>query len=79
MDDEGEEGDDFRNSTVPKTRRRIASNTSSEEDTRDERTVAVTTKKSSVGICEKAMRIASLDESKGSSGAGRWMVQFRKS
>ena len=40
---EGEETDEFRSSTAPKTRRRIATKTSLEENTSDETIVAVTT------------------------------------
>ena len=72
MDDEGVEGDEFRSSAVPNTRRRIATTTSLEENKSDERTVAVTIQESLDGIREKAMRIASLDELEESSGAGRW-------
>ena len=43
MDDEGEEeGDEFRSSTVPNTRRRLVTNTSLEENKSDEKTVAET-------------------------------------
>ena len=77
MDDEGAEGDEFRSSTVPNTRRRIVTKTSLEEDKSDERTVAVTTQELLDGIREKAMRIASLDELDASSGAGRWSSSGR--
>ena len=55
---EGVEGDEFRSSAVPNTRRRIATTTSLEENKSDERTVAVTIQESLDGIREKAMRIA---------------------
>ena len=65
MDDEGEEGDEFRSST------RIATKTSLRENKSDEKTLAVTTQESLDGIREKAMGIASLDELGASSSAGR--------
>ena len=55
----GEEGDEFRSSTVPSTRRRIVTKTPLEENKGDESTVAVTTQESLDGIREKAIRIAS--------------------
>ena len=61
MDDGGEEGDGFRSSTAPNTRRRIVTRTPLEENNGDEGTVAVTTQESLDGIREKAMMIASLD------------------
>ena len=67
---EGEEGDEFRSSTVPITRRRMATKTLLEEKNSDEKTLAVTTQESLDGIREKAARIASLVELR--SGAGRW-------
>ena len=66
MDDEGEERDEFRSSTAPNTRRRIATKTSMEENKSDVRTVAVTTQESSDGIHEKA-----IDELETGSSAGR--------
>ena len=77
MGDEGEEEDEFRSSVLSNTRRRIVTKTSSEENTRHERTVAVTTQESSDGIREKAVRIARLDELEASSGAGRWSSSGR--
>ena len=71
MDGEVEEGDEFRTSTVPNTRRRIVTKTPLEGDQGNERTVAVTTQGSLAGIREKAMRIASLDEMGASSSARR--------
>ena len=68
MDDEGEEGDGFRSSTAPNTRRRIVTRTPSEENKGDEGTVAVT-QESLDGIREKALRIVSLDEMGASSSA----------
>ena len=65
MDADGEEGDEVRSSTAPNIRRRIATKTSPEENTSDERTVAVTTQESLDGIREKAMLGAS-------SSAARW-------
>ena len=70
MDYEGVEGDEFRSSAVPNTRRRIATTTSLEENKSDEGTVAVTIQESLDGIREKVMRIASLDELEESSGGG---------
>ena len=77
MDDEGEKGDEFRSSTVPNTRRRIARKTQVEENKSDERKVAVITQESLDGIREKAMRIASLDELV--KQRCRKMVQFMES
>ena len=74
MDDEGEE---FRSSTVPNTRRCIVTKTSLEEDNSDEKTVAVTTQESLDGICEKAMRIARIDEL-GAKQQCRKIVQFKE-
>ena len=54
MDDEGEEGDEFRSSTVPNARRRIVTKTPLEENKCDVRTVAVTTQESLDGIFLKA-------------------------
>ena len=64
-----------RSSTVPNTRRRIATKTSLEENKSDERTVAVTTQESLDGIREKAMRIAGLDELETGKQQCRKMVQ----
>ena len=72
MDDGGEEGDAFKSSTAPNTRRRIVTKTSLEEVNSDERTVAATTQESLDGIREKATRITSIGELEASSGAGRW-------
>ena len=72
MDDEGEQGDEFRSSTEPNTKRRIATKTTLEECKSDERAVVVTTQESLDGIREKAMRIASINELGASSSAGRW-------
>ena len=58
-------------STVPNSRRRISTKTL-EGNQSYEKTVAVTTQESLDGIREKAMRIASLDELRASSSAGRW-------
>ena len=77
MDDEGDVGGEFRNSTVPNTGRRIVTTTSFEEDKDDERKVAVTAQESSDGICEKDTRIANLDQLEASSGAGRWSSSGR--
>ena len=57
------------NPAVPNTRRRIVTKTRLEENTSDERTVAVTTEESLDGIREKVMRKASLDEMGASSSA----------
>ena len=62
MDDEGEEGDELRGSTAPKSRRRMVTKTRLEENNSNARMVAVTTQESLDGIREKAMRIASFDE-----------------
>ena len=62
IDDEGEERDEFRSSTAPNTRRRIATKTFLEENNSDKTTVAVTTHKSLDGIRKKTMRIADIDE-----------------
>ena len=70
MDDE-REGDKFRSSTVPNTRRRIATKTPLEVNNCDKRTVAVTTQESLDGVREKAMRIPSLDETGASSSLRR--------
>ena len=43
-----------------------------EENRGDETTVATTTQESLDGICEKAMRIASMDELETGRSAGRW-------
>ena len=72
MDDEGEEGNGFRCSTVPNTRRRIGTKTSLEKSKSDEKTVALTTQESSDGTREKAMRIASIDELEKGSSTARW-------
>ena len=78
MEIEGEVRDEFRSSTAPNTRRRLATKkTSLEENNGDETTVAVTTQESLDGIREKAMRIARTDELE--SQQRRKMVQSRGS
>ena len=72
MDVEEEERDESRGSTAPKTRRRIVTKTSLEENKSDKTTVAVTSQESSDGIREKAIRIPSIDELETGSSAGRW-------
>ena len=70
------EGDwiaESRSSKAQNTRLRMTTKTSLEESPMyDEKTVAVTTQESLVGIREKAMRIASIGELKTGSSAERW-------
>ena len=71
MDVEEEERHEFRSSTAPNTARRVTTKTSSEENSCDKRTVAVTTQESLDGIFEKARRIASIVELEMGSSADR--------
>ena len=71
MDDEGEEGDEFRSSTVPNSRRRIVTKTPLEENKSDEGTMAAPPRSRWMGSREKAMRIANFDGVGASSSAKR--------